>query len=59
MLKRIYQVLEQTVKKEEGFEKQQKPLTQIENKEKELYKQIMGSRNRGNGANRKTVQMKQ
>ena len=39
---RIYQVLEQTVKKEEDFEKQQKPLTQIENKEKELFEQIMG-----------------
>jgi chromosome segregation ATPase len=38
---KIYNVLEETVKKEEQFEEVQKPLKELEEKEQKLFKEIM------------------
>lgn len=37
----LYQTLEEVVSKEKGFEKQQKPLAELEVKEKELFDEMM------------------
>ncbi|MCI1589474.1 YkyA family protein [Heyndrickxia oleronia] len=38
---KIYDIMEQTVVKEKDFEKQQKPLTELESKEKKIFEEIM------------------
>jgi DNA repair exonuclease SbcCD ATPase subunit len=38
----IYNVLEETVKKEKGFEKVQEPLVELEKKEQEIFKKVIG-----------------
>ena len=38
---KIYYIMEQTVVKEKDFEKQQKPLTELESKEKKIFEEIM------------------
>nr|WP_272893654.1 YkyA family protein [Heyndrickxia oleronia] len=38
---KIYDIMEQTVLKEKDFEKQQKPLTELESKEKIIFEEIM------------------
>ncbi|WP_249310299.1 YkyA family protein [Bacillus sp. FJAT-49736] len=39
---KIYQILEETVSKEKGFQSQQSPLTKLESEETHIFEQIMG-----------------